>query len=48
MIEVHPHPEKALKDGPQSLTFENFELLMSQAASVAASLGRKLRSRAKP
>jgi 3-deoxy-7-phosphoheptulonate synthase len=48
MIEVHPHPEKALKDGPQSLTFENFEFLMSQAASVATSVGRKLRSRAKP
>ena len=48
MIEVHPHPDKALKDGPQSLTFENFESLMSQAASVVASIGRKLRSRAKP
>jgi 3-deoxy-7-phosphoheptulonate synthase len=48
MIEVHPHPEKALKDGPQSLTFENFELLMSQATLVATSIGRKLRSRATP
>ena len=25
MIEVHPHPEKALKDGAQSLTPTNFE-----------------------
>jgi 3-deoxy-7-phosphoheptulonate synthase len=48
MIEVHPHPDKALKDGPQSLTFENFELLMSQATLVATSIGRKLRSRATP
>ncbi|WP_099189201.1 3-deoxy-7-phosphoheptulonate synthase [Tepidibacter mesophilus] len=25
MIEVHPEPEKALSDGPQSLTFDEFE-----------------------
>nr|WP_248484810.1 3-deoxy-7-phosphoheptulonate synthase [Tepidibacter aestuarii] len=25
MIEVHPEPEKALSDGPQSLTFNEFE-----------------------
>ncbi len=27
MIEVHPHPESALSDGPQSLTFGQFEEL---------------------
>lgn len=42
MIEVHPNPDQALKDGAQSLTFENFEQLMQQVALVAASVGRKI------
>ena len=42
MIEVHPTPDSALKDGAQSLTFENFKLLMTQLAPVAAAVGRKL------
>ncbi len=46
MIEVHPNPDQALKDGPQSLNFANFELLMSQVAAVTASVGRELRGRA--
>lgn len=40
MIEVHPTPDYALKDGAQSLTFENFQRLMEQVASVAAAVGR--------
>lgn len=28
LVEVHPEPEKALSDGPQSLTFPGFEALM--------------------
>ena len=40
MIEVHPNPDQALKDGAQSLTFENFNRLMQQVAPVAASVGR--------
>jgi 3-deoxy-7-phosphoheptulonate synthase len=28
MIEVHPDPERALSDGPQSLTFDQFAALM--------------------
>jgi len=43
MVEVHPSPDKALKDGPQSLTFENFEQLISKLASVATSVGRKVK-----
>ena len=43
MIEVHPNPDQALKDGPQSLNFENFQQLMSQLTSVAASVGRKVK-----
>ncbi len=42
MIEVHPRPDHALKDGAQSLTFDNFEQLMSQVADVAVSVGRRL------
>ena len=30
MIEVHPCPEKALSDGPQSLRFNEFETLMTK------------------
>ena len=42
IIEVHPNPDQALKDGAQSLTFENFEQLMQQVAPVAASVGRRM------
>lgn len=42
MIEVHPNPDQALKDGAQSLTFENFSRLMQQVAPVVAAVGRKL------
>ncbi len=43
MVEVHPNPDQALKDGPQSLNFDNFQQLMSQLTSVAASVGRKVK-----
>jgi 3-deoxy-7-phosphoheptulonate synthase len=42
LIEVHPNPDLALADGPQSLTFDNFRLLMSQLAPVAEARNRKL------
>jgi len=42
MIEVHPTPDTALKDGAQSLTFENFGRLMAQVSPVAAAMGRRL------
>ena len=42
IIEVHPNPDSALKDGPQSLTFNNFDQLMSQLKPVAAAVGRRL------
>ena len=28
MVEIHPDPESALSDGPQSLHFDQFEALM--------------------
>jgi len=34
MVEVHPNPDKALSDGAQSLTFENFDKLMRQVRAV--------------
>jgi len=40
MVEVHPNPDAALKDGPQSLTFEHFQELMRRIAPVAAAVGR--------
>jgi 3-deoxy-7-phosphoheptulonate synthase len=46
MIEVHPHPGDALKDGFESLTFENFAGLMDQVRPVALAVGRPLASHA--
>lgn len=42
MIEVHPNPQKALKDGAQSLTPANFGQLMKDTAAVARAVGRYL------
>ena len=36
LIEVHPNPDQAKCDGPQSLTFENFDMLMEQVKAVAS------------
>ena len=36
LVEVHPNPDMAKCDGPQSLTFENFDALMQQVRSVAS------------
>ena len=44
LIEVHPNPDMALADGPQSLTFDNFRLLMSQLLPIAQARNRKLAS----
>jgi len=42
IIEVHPNPEKALSDGPQSLTFSDFRRLMGELKEIAKVVGRKL------
>jgi 3-deoxy-7-phosphoheptulonate synthase len=39
LVEVHPEPEKALSDGPQSLTFQGFERLMEEIRRLNAFLG---------
>ena len=40
MIEVHPDPPKALSDGPQSLTPEQFDTLTQEMAVVGNAVGR--------
>jgi len=42
LVEVHPDPPAAASDGPQSLTFEQFESLMAHLRSVAVAAGRQL------
>jgi 3-deoxy-7-phosphoheptulonate synthase len=39
LIEVHPEPEKALSDGPQSLTVPGFERLMEEIRGLSSFLG---------
>lgn len=41
MIEIHPCPEKALSDGPQSLTFDQFDELTKRLRPYAELSGRK-------
>ncbi|RKY89682.1 hypothetical protein DRQ15_08815, partial [candidate division KSB1 bacterium] len=40
MVEVHPDPQKALSDGPQSLTFSEFEKMMQEIRDIAQVLGK--------
>lgn len=42
MIEVHPHPEKALSDGSQNLTPGEFKQLMVELKPVALAVGKAL------
>ena len=41
MIEVHPHLEIALSDGDQSLTPENFRIVMDEVRKIAEIMGKK-------
>lgn len=41
MIEVHPDPQKALKDGPQSLKFDTFGSLMNELSPIITAIGRR-------
>lgn len=42
IIEVHPHPEKALSDGDQSLRPEAFKELMENLDGIAKVMGRSI------
>jgi 3-deoxy-7-phosphoheptulonate synthase len=42
ILEVHPNPQKAMSDGYQSLTFEQFAETMAGCRKVAAAMGMKM------
>lgn len=42
LIEVHPYPEKAFSDGPQSLLPSRFKDLMTDLARVAQAINRTI------
>ncbi len=42
LVEIHPNPNAALCDGPQSLDFETFSNLMNKIRKIAAAMGRDL------
>lgn len=42
LIEVHPEPDKAIKDGAQSVTHEGFARLVQMCRPVAEAIGRRL------
>lgn len=42
LIEVHPRPEEALSDGPQSLLVEKFSEVMDELRRVAKAIGRSI------
>jgi 3-deoxy-7-phosphoheptulonate synthase len=42
LVEVHPNPEQALSDGPQSLTPDNFRHLMDGVRRIAQAIGKKV------
>ncbi len=42
MIEVHPHPEKALSDGFQSLTIKNFKSLLVNIEKIASVVNKRM------
>ena len=41
MIETHPHPSTALSDGPQSLTFDQFEEIIEELKPIVSAVGRE-------
>ncbi|MCB0201807.1 MAG: 3-deoxy-7-phosphoheptulonate synthase, partial [Anaerolineae bacterium] len=42
IIEVHPRPEEAVSDGPQSLKPARFAQMMRELKALAEALGREL------
>ncbi len=47
IIEVHPDPERALSDGPQQLTPQEFRALMAEIDPLSRALGRAVQSMAR-
>jgi 3-deoxy-7-phosphoheptulonate synthase len=42
IVEIHPHPDAALKDGAQSLTLEQYADLMPRLGAVTTAVGRRM------
>ena len=42
IVEIHPQPDAALKDGAQSLTLEQYAAMMPRVAAVARAVGREV------
>jgi 3-deoxy-7-phosphoheptulonate synthase len=42
LVEVHPEPTKALSDGPQQLTPQNFTIMMQELDAIALAVGRRV------
>lgn len=42
IVEVHPHPEKAVSDGKQSLTPEKFKVMMNDLTRLTTALDRQM------
>jgi len=42
LIEIHPNPKEALKDGPQALTFSDFARLMEELKKLASVMGKEI------
>ncbi len=42
LVEVHPEPDRALSDGPQQLTPENFAAMMQELDAIALAVGRRV------
>ncbi len=43
LVEVHPNPDKAIKDGVQSISIGTYEKLMPELSLVARAVGRNLK-----
>jgi 3-deoxy-7-phosphoheptulonate synthase len=46
IVEVHPNPDDAICDGPQSLPTASFAEYVERLSAAAALAGKRLRSRA--
>jgi 3-deoxy-7-phosphoheptulonate synthase len=42
LVEVHPHPDRALSDGAQSLYPEQFDRMMKEIRLIAEAIGRRV------
>jgi len=42
LVEVHPNPDRALSDGPQSLRPDQFEGMMGELRLIAEAIGRRI------